>query len=201
MYSSSKSSEKSSDLECFNTFLRDPTVFSEGILQGTHKYLVDSLNGDQDGPTVDELFDIFEVFSRATIKKYVFKRIQKKLNLELAIAIVQDLLSNGEGRAETLLLEVEHLSGNGKKVVIADQFTAAGEVPLSQKDFPFIDEAIFRLSQSKESGGDQKSIPIGGKHGSPLKKDEIETGYYTPKGQKISERQKRLEVGNSATTL
>ena len=176
-------------------------MYSEGILQGTHKYLVDSLNGKQNGPTVDELFDIFEVFSRATIKKYVFKRIQKKLNLELAIAIVQDLLSNGEGRAETLLLEVEHLSGNGKKVVISDQFTAAGEVPLSQKDFPFIDEAIFRLSQHKESGGAQKSIPIGGKHGSPLKKDEIETGYYTPKGQKISERQKRLEVGNHAKIL
>ena len=131
MSSTSEKSDKSSDLECFNTFIRDPSVFSEGILQGTHEYLVDSLKGDQDGPTVDELFDIFETFSRATIKKYVFKRIKKKINLELAIAIVQDLISNGPGRVETLFLEVQHLSGSGKKVVIADQFATPGELPLS----------------------------------------------------------------------
>ena len=41
----SEKSYKSSDLECFNTFIRDPSVFSEGILQGTHKCLVDSLKG------------------------------------------------------------------------------------------------------------------------------------------------------------
>ena len=169
-------------------------MFSEGILQGTHKYLVDSLKGDQDGPTVDELFDIFETFSRATIKKYIFKRIKKKINLELAIAIVQDLISNGPGRAETLFLEVQHLSGNGKKVVIADQFATPGELPLSQKDFPEIDEAIFTLSQQKGNSGGRKTIPIGGKHGSPLKNQEIATGYFTPNKKQTVARQKRLEV-------
>ena len=194
MSSTSEKSDKSSDLECFNTFIRDPSVFSEGILQGTHKYLVDSLKGDQDGPTVDELFDIFETFSRATIKKYIFKRIKKKINLELAIAIVQDLISNGPGRAETLFLEVQHLSGSGKKVVIADQFATPGELPLSQKDFPEIDEAIFSLSQQKGDDSGRKTIPIGGKHGSPLKKQEIATGYFTPDKKQTVARQKRLEV-------
>ena len=50
--------------------------------------------GRQDGSTVDELCYTIDVFSRESVKRHVFKRIKKRMNLELAIAIVQDLLSN-----------------------------------------------------------------------------------------------------------
>ena len=142
---------------------------------------------------MDELCDIFDVFSRESIKRYIFKRIKKRLNLELAIAIVQDLLTNGDGRQGTLFLEVEHLSSNGKKVVIADQFATPGELPLSQKDFEQIDEAVMRLS-AKKPDGKQTRIALGGSHGSPLKKAEVEWGYFTPVGKTRYKRQKKLEV-------
>ena len=168
-----------------------------GILQGTHKYLVDSLKGKHDGPTVDELFDIFDVFSKNSIKRYIFKRIKKRLNLELAIAIIQDLIANGAGREKTLNLEVVHLAANGKQVVIADKFATPGETPLSEKDFEQIDEAVMHLSPNSAKAK-PKRIALGKKHGSPLKEADMASGYFTPNGKDPAKRQGKFEVSAHA---
>ena len=53
-------------------------MFSEGILQGAHEYLIDSLNGEQDGSAVDELFNVFETFSRETHQETCLQADQEK---------------------------------------------------------------------------------------------------------------------------
>ena len=71
--------------QCFDLFKSKPTVQPTDILQGTHKYFLDSINGKLDDPTVDELIEIFQVFVKGFIKRYLFKSIKKNLNLELAL--------------------------------------------------------------------------------------------------------------------
>ena len=101
--------------KCFDLFKTNPKIQSPDILQGTHKFLMDSLKDKLEEPTVDTLIEIFQVFSGDSIKRYVFKSMKKNLNLELAISIVQDLISNGPSRSLSLQLRVVKLVNKGKK--------------------------------------------------------------------------------------
>ena len=88
--------------QCSQTFKSNPIDQPSEVLQGSHKFLMDSLNGTLNEPTVDELIEIFLVFAKGSIKRYVFKAMPKNLNLELALSIVQDLISNGPGETSIL---------------------------------------------------------------------------------------------------
>ena len=41
-------------------------------------FLIDSLKGKLDEPAVDDLIEIFQIYSRGSIKRYLFKSIKKK---------------------------------------------------------------------------------------------------------------------------
>ena len=168
--------------QCFDLFKSKPTVQPADILQGTHKYLLDSINGKLDDPTVDELIEIFQVFAKGSIKRYLFKSIKKNLNLELALSIVQDLISNGPGRTKTLELKVVKLAQKGKKVVVNDPFQSPAEAPISADDFSHIDEAIYRLTDTSGKSPEH-TISVGRGHTAPSNDDRIERGYLTPHKQ------------------
>ena len=124
----------------------------------------------------------------------MFKSIKKQLNLELAVAIVQDLLSNGPERAKRIELKVVKLASNGKKVTIADEFASVGDKPLSQDDIPGIDEAIIRLSD-KSGDSPSKRIALGASHGPPFRPEEVQDGYFTPNRKARRSLATDLEVG------
>ena len=65
------------------------------------------------------------------------------------------------------------------------------QVPLSQKDF---EQTTVVCPSTKKVKGKVKAISLDKKHGSPLKKSDIETHYYTSKKDKRSERQRKLEM-------
>ena len=81
----------------------------------SYKVLLDSLKGNLDEPTVDDLIQIFLIFTKGSIKRYLFKSIRKNLNLELTLSIVQNLISNESSRAKSIELKVMKFSNKGKK--------------------------------------------------------------------------------------
>ena len=146
--------------QCFDLFKNNPKTQTIDVLQVTHKFLMDSLENKLEDPTVDTLIEIFQIFSGDSIKRYVFKSIKKNLNLEIALSIVQELISNGPARAQTLNLKVVRLGHKGKKIVVRDDFQSPGEIPLSSDDFPHIDEVIVRFSDKsgKSSAKSTQSV-------------------------------------------
>ena len=186
--------------KCFELFWDDPREFSEERLQGAHKYLVAAINGDHEGPTVDVLIDIFNVFSKETIKRYVFKTMKKSMNLELAVSIIQDLLANGNERAKSLELHVEKLASKGRKVVISDKFATPGEKPISEDDFLSafgeIDEAIVRLSVKSGKSPD-RAISLTQGSGPSYSPPNLAGGFTTPNKKRQTNLNRKFEVGTS----
>ena len=189
--------------QCFNLFKSNPISQPSEILQGTHKFLLESLKGKLDEPTVDDLIEIFQVFAKDQIKRYLFKSIKKNLNLELALSIVQDLISNGPARAKTLELKVVKLANKGKKVVVRDAFQSPAETPISADDFAGIDEAVFRLTDTSGKSP-VRAIAIGRGHAAPSNDARIEKGYLTPHKQPRSSFQiaaDRIEVSATLSPI
>ena len=160
-------------------FKSNPIDQPSDVLQGTHKFLMDSLTGTMNEPTVDELIEIFQVFAKGSIKRYLFKKIQKNLNLELALSMVQDLISNGPGRAKSLELKVVKLANKDKKVVVKDTFQSPAEAPISADDFASIDEAIFRLTDTSGKSP-ERAIAIGRGHSAPSSDKRIQKVFLSP---------------------
>ena len=165
--------------QCFNLFKLKPLEQPNDVLQGTHKFLLTSLKGKLEDPTVDDLIEIFQVFAKGSIKRYLFKSIKKNLNLELALSIVQDLISNGPARARSLELKVVKLVKKGKKVVVKDIFQSPTETPISAEDFQQIDEVIYRFSDATDKST-ECTVSLGRGHKSPSENPRIEDGYLTP---------------------
>ena len=178
--------------QCFNLFKLKPLEQPNDVLQGTHKFLLASLKGRLEDPTVDELIEIFQVFAKGSIKRYLFKSIKKNLNLELALSIVQDLIFNGPTRAKSLELRVVKLVKKGKKVVIKDVYQSPAEVPISADDFQQIDEAIYRFSDATGKST-ECTISLGRGHKSPSENPRIKNGYLTPSKQTRESFQKAAE--------
>ena len=196
-------SQNLSPKQCFDSFKKDPLTQPVKVLQGTHKFLLNSLKGKLEEPTVDSLIEIFQVFSKDSIKRYVFKAIKKNLNLELALSIVQDLISNGPLRAKSLELKVVKLAQKGKKVVVKDAFQSPSEDPISAEDFASIDEAVIKFSD-KEGKSAECTVAVGRGHASPPNKDRIEHGYFTPKSKvrkSFQEAAERIEASASSRVL
>ena len=74
---------------------------------------MDSLKRNLEEPTVDDLLEIFLVFPKGSIKRYLFKSRRKNLNLELTLSIVQNLISNESSRAKSIELKVMKFSNKG----------------------------------------------------------------------------------------
>ena len=174
-----KSTKKLSPFGCFQKFCENPKLFNMDVIQGSHKFLVEVVRGDKEGPTNGTLINIFNAFcTKEPIKMYIFRRLGKKILQELALCILQDLASNGPGRAKTLELEVVKASSGGKRVKIVDRF-ADDSGPIDQSFLDEIDEAIFRF---KDPSGESPDIKISSRQGfaAPYLPPDEEGAFVTP---------------------
>ena len=155
---------------------------------------MDSLKRNLEDPTVDDLLEIFLVFPKGSIKRYLFKSRRKNLNLELTLSIVQNLISNESSRAKSIELKVMKFSNKGKKkVIVKDVFQTSDENPISAADFHLIDETIFRLTDASDKSH-EKVIAIGRGHKVPSDNTRIKEGYLTPSKQTRESFKKAIEV-------
>ena len=141
-------SKNSSSRDCFYQFMASPKDVSAKVLDGTHKFLAQTIENGKGGPTIEDLVKVFGHFVHGKIQKYVFKRMTKPILLELALRIVQEISLNGVGRAKTLQLELVKQKSGGQTVRIADPFSEE-ESPIDEVALKEIDEAYFRLLDSE----------------------------------------------------
>ena len=127
---------------------------------------------------------------------YVFKRLGKKILQELALCILQDLATNGPGRAKTLELEVVKASSGGKVVKIVDHFED-GSGPLDQSFLDEIDEAIFRF---KDPARESPDIKISARQGfaAPYLPPNEEGTFVTPTKRKPRSLDEQMAVSPPA---
>ena len=162
-----------SDSDCFNLFSNSPKNVSLEVMKGAHKFVAKALKEGGSTPTCQTLIKIFTAFTPQKIKDYVFTRMKKPILLELALCIIQEIVLNGVGRAETLQLEVVKSKSGGKTVKIADQFEAESTESPDSGFLNKIDEAFFKL---KNADGKSPDVNIASGQGhkapySPFGKD------------------------------
>ena len=170
------------DLECFNAFAADPKNSSPETLRGAHKFIAKTIKNGESGPTVQSLIRIFSVFTKETIKDYVFTRMTKPILLDLALCVIQELVLNGPERAKTLQLELVKSKSKGKTLRIADPF--AGDDDDYDNDFlEKIDEAFFCLKDADGKSPDV-NLAAGQGHAAPYSPFAKDGSYVKPKSSK-----------------
>ena len=159
-------------------FSENPRHFNIKVLQGSHKFISLALRNKTTAPKKSTLIDIFNEFASEPIKDYVFHRISKKLLLELALRIIQEIVQKGVDRASSLQLVVQKTSNGAKSVVIArnnDKDSDAAETIEGAE----IEDATFTL---KDKHGVSPDISVAiGKNRDPPYQEPDATGYFTPK--------------------
>ena len=175
----SKSKSNNLDKKLFTSFCQDPRGSTIQIAQGAHKFISLSIRGEIPTPKKSILIDIFREFSAEPIKDYIFNRIPKKMLLELALCILQDIITKGSTRAKSLQLVVAKTTDGDKTVVIEDD-CADGNAPNRSDQIPStqIANAVFRLSDKNGISPDI-SLSIE-KDKNPAYKPPDKQGYFTP---------------------
>ena len=83
-------SAKKFNLDCFNQFKESPKGVSMKLMKGVHKHLALATKNPQMTPSCGEMIKIFSHFTNnGKVKDYVYKRMTKKVLLELAVCVVQ----------------------------------------------------------------------------------------------------------------
>ena len=175
---------------CFDLFLKSPKHCDVRVLQGAHKFLSDVILGREESPTCATLTGLFNKFSETNIKDYVFKRMTRSILQELALCILQELISGGPERATSLKLVVEKTKAGGKTVVIQKPLVGTVEV---DKDFiKDIDEAFFRF---EDVTGESPTVSLASGQGhQPPYSPPDKHGFFTPVKSKPKSLEERFEV-------
>ena len=161
----------------FSIFHDNPKDSPIEVIQGAHRFMISAVKNNTESPKNSILIDIFNEFCHQPIKPYVFKKMGKKILLELALCILQEIALRGPARAKTLQLVVERAAVGGKTVRIADdEDVLESEVPPS-KD---IDEAYFRLRDSTGSSPDV-TFSSGQGHREPFGPADEDGNFTTPR--------------------
>ena len=181
-----------SNLECFNKFKQSPKDVPIAVVKGAHKYIAKAIKKPESGPTCGEMIKIFAHFSKNKIKDYVFTRMTKPILLELALCIVQEIVLNGIGRAETLQLELVKTKFGGKTVKIADPFKDQDD-ELDDEFLGNIDEAFFRLRDSEGNSPDV-NVVAGQGHKAPYSPFGKDGGFLRPKPRAARSLAPSIEV-------
>ena len=179
----------------FTIFHDNPKDSPIEVIQGAHRFMISVVKNRTEAPKNSILIDIFNEFCHPPIKTYIFKSMAKKILLELALCILQEIALRGPARAKTLQLVVERAAVGGKTVRIADEEDASEseEAPPS-KD---IDEAYFRLRDSSGSSPDV-TFSSGQGHREPFGPADAEGNFTTP--QKSSASRSLEEEFDSAAS-
>ena len=164
-----------SDLEFIKKFCKNPRDFHMETLQETHRYISLALRNEIPAPKKSILIDIFREFAANPIKDYVFHRINKKILLELALRIIQEIAEKGAEHAWTLQLVVGKTSNGIKSVVIAKN------APSADKQTTFeateIEDVTFKISDR----AGMSPFPLG-KTEARLTKNLTRVGILQPEG-------------------
>ena len=131
------------NISCFDMFVRDPKGCNPNMIQGAHRYLSDVIKKNENGPKNSVFIGLFSHFTKTPVKDYVFRRMTKSILQELALCILQELISGGSQRAANLNLVVEETKTGGKTVVVEKQ---PEEFPVDEDFVRDIDEAFFRIT-------------------------------------------------------
>ena len=187
-----KSKPHQRELVLFREFCESPRDSGIVTIQGSHKYISLAIRGEIPTPKKSILTELFKEFSTEPIKDYIFKRIPKRMLLELALCVLQDIISKGTERAKSLQLVVAKTSSGEKTVVIngADDDTSvagAAADPHAQ-----INDAIFHLSD-KHGKSPNVSLAIG-ENRDPAYQPPDKQGYFTPARSARKSLRKDFEV-------
>ena len=160
---------------CFELFVRDPKGSKTEVIQGSHKFLCDVIEGTEPSPKNSVFIDLFNQFTPVPIKDYIFSRMTKKILQELALCVTQELISYGPSHAKNLKLVLEETKAGGKTVVID---RSEEEFPVDDDFIRHIDEAFFRLSDVSGLSPDKK-IASGQGHPPPYSPPDADN-FFTP---------------------
>lgn len=184
-----------SSRDCFMQFMKSPKDVSMKVLEGTHKFLAQTIQNGKGGPKIQDLVKVFDHFTQGSIQRYVFNRMTKPILLELALRIVQEISLNGVGRAKNLQLELVKSKSGGQTVRIADPFSD-DENPVDEAALKEIDEAYFRLLDSEGLSPEVK-FAAGQGHKAPYSPFAKDGGFIRPKPAAARSLDLPIEVINS----
>ena len=83
------------NVSCFDLFVKNPKGCKLEVIQGSHKFLSDVIKGSEQSPKNSVFIGLFNHFTEKKIKDYVFQRMTKSILQELALCILQELISHG----------------------------------------------------------------------------------------------------------
>ena len=171
--------ETLSDIEFFEKFKQDPRSPDKDIIQGAHRFISLVIKGDLNAPKNAIIIEIIREFLDENVKDYVFTRMGKKILLELALVILQDLAANGPQRAKALKLKVVQTVSGGKTIVHPNAESFARYKDNNTPENPPIEAAHFTLSDSSGASPTVK-FKSGTGLAPPYTQPDPE-GYFTPR--------------------
>ena len=148
------SPESLPNCSCFELFLKNPKGCKPEVVQGSHKFISDVIKGSERSPTNSVFIGLFNQFTKDPVKDYVFQRMTKSILQELALCLLQEIISGGPERAASLNLVVEETKAGGKTVVVEKQ---PAEFPVDEDFVRDIDEAFFRIT---DLSGDSPDVKV-----------------------------------------
>ena len=178
------------NVSCFDLFIKNPKGCKIGIIQGAHKFMTHVINGTETSPKNSIFIGLFNQFTKVPIRDYIFHKMTKKILQELALCILQELISYGPSRAQNLTLVLESTKANGKTVVIEKD-----EFPVSPEFISDIDEAFFKLSDVT-GFSPEKKVASGQGHEAPYARPDSK-GFYTPIKAKRKSLEEDIQVNRS----
>ena len=195
---SSQVNNQKSDEQFFKLFSELPRDSNPEVLMGSHRFLSYSIKNKTNLPSGSTLIKIFMVFAQEGIKEYVFRRMKKQILLELALCLVQDLISADPKRAAALEIRIEQCNTGVKKAVIATSETSEeqldDEFPLDPTlDWESIDEAVFCLHDRTGTSPDSKFVSGQGKP-APYAQPDENGSFTTPKKPASVPKAKRVTI-------
>ena len=171
-------SDLSPEQTLFQEFCLNPKEPTIEIIQGSHRFISLSMENGSSIPKKSTLSELFKEFMTVPAKQYVFDRIPRRMLLELAICILQDIASRGVLRAKSLRLEVVKTTATagGKTIVIGrdEESSASTEA----NDNVLAEDATFKFADNTGATPDV-AFSIGKNHQPPYQQPDKQ-GYFTP---------------------
>ena len=175
-------SSPSPEHKLFTEFCRDPKDPTVEIIQGAHRFISLAIKNGTSVPKKSTLSELLREFMTVSVRPYVFQQIPRKILLELALCILQDIASRGVSRAKTLRLELIKTTAGGKKIAIVEESNEAAASAVITH--PQAENATFRFSDETGKTPDV-AFSLGKSHRAPYQAPD-ERGYFSP-----SKRSKR----------
>ena len=162
------------------------------VAQGAHKFLSDVIKGREKGPVNSVFIGLFNQFTTTPVKNYVYQRMAKKILQELGLRVLQEIISGGFERAQSLRLVLDETRSGGKTVVIDNPPV---EFPVDEEFVRDIDEVFFCLLDTTGASPDVRLASGQGR--SPPYSPPDKDGFFTPRKTNPKSLEADFEVSKS----